>query len=44
MNLTTSEIIQKWNDGEVTFSQLVTELKQAVNDSDELKEILQTLN
>lgn len=44
MNLTTSEIIQKWNDGEVTFSQLVTELKQAVLDNEELQDILQNLN
>ena len=43
MNLTTNEIIQKWNDGEVTFSQLVTELKQAVLDNEELQDILQTL-
>ena len=44
MNLTTNEIIQKWNDGEVNFSQLVTELKQAVLDNEELQDILQNLN
>ena len=42
-NLTTDEIIEKYEDGEVTYSQLLEELKQSTRDKEELNDILKQI-